>query len=399
MSTKLKTCPNCPPFRSKVVVDFVAGHAVCIACGLVLRDIIYEEAGGDEVKTRSLMQRLQPTSICGKNDGSMLVANKIHYGKKSKGTRHQRDGGALLATTQKLTKKMDNHSKWRMPAIESVQGCSGRAQVSSRAATRAQDIIEEYLRTTKGRRSVSNKNVEVLGVVAVYIACREQRCARTVNEVCAVMSAKESDFRREYKAVVQTLKLRVRSASPVEFLGRFFHLLDWTDQTIETRAQKLIESTPPDGDIAPWAVAAAALYLVAAASTTTTTTSSTSTSGSKVKTDGEITQTTTTKKKKLSSAASLFKKKRSRPALTGRSTAGGGGGAVRQGRGGGKQCNPGTLPSVAKTLRISFTQVNKAREYISSFDTNITPSSSSSKLNQVPVTNVKQRRPATPMTC
>ena len=294
---------------------------------------------------------------------------------------------------------MDNHSKWRMPAIESVQGCSGRAQVSSRAATRAQDIIEEYLRTTKGRRSVSNKNVEVLGVVAVYIACREQRCARTVNEVCAVMSAKESDFRREYKAVVQTLKLRVRSASPVEFLGRFFHLLDWTDQTIETRAQKLIESTPPDGDIAPWAVAAAALYLVAAASTTTTTTSSTSTSGSKVKTDGEITQTTTTKKKKLSSAASLFKKKRSRPALTGRSTAGGGGGAVRQGRGGGKQCNPGTLPSVAKTLRISFTQVNKAREYISSFDTNITPSSSSSKLNQVPVTNVKQRRPATPMTC
>tara|TARA_B100000780_G_scaffold266159_1_gene222170 strand:+ start:168 stop:1415 length:1248 start_codon:yes stop_codon:yes gene_type:complete len=245
-------CPQCPKARSQVHIDFAAGHAVCHSCGLVVRNIVYEESGGDIVKTRSMMERLGVA--CSPNTSTVLGAPATMRANKKTN---------IVRIPKAMQKKQKAASKWILPAVDYVENCSSRVRVSSRTSARAKNIVEIYLGTAKGRRLVSKRNIETIGVAAVYIACREQKCARTVSEICTTMAVKEKAFRKEYKSIVKTLQLRVRTASPIEFLGRFCHVLEWRQHQVESRAQQYIENTPPDGAIAPAAVAAAALYLAA----------------------------------------------------------------------------------------------------------------------------------------
>ena len=347
LGLKMYFCSTCPKQRSRVHVDFAAGHAVCRACGLVLRNIVFDEAGGNVVKTRRMMDRLQPVSVAAaaRTETATILAAPLTTAaqRRTKASYITTMGRNNRTTTSlKLSKrKISLASRWMGPAVDCVQNCSGRAHVSSRTSVRAQNIIEQYLGTSKGRRFVSKRNVEALGVVAVYIACREQKCARTVSEVCTVMDIKENDFKREYKAIVKTLRLRVRAASPVEFLGRFCHVLKWEKLRVETRAQQFIENTPPDGGIAPAAVAAAALFLAATSEDQLTHNKVTAKAKTKAK----------AKAKARVTGSNLLKKKRTR--ITGK---------LRQ-----SFSNTITTSAMAKTLKVSLSQVNKACEYICSF--------------------------------
>jgi transcription initiation factor TFIIIB Brf1 subunit/transcription initiation factor TFIIB len=267
-------CAHCPVSRSKVIVDFVAGHAVCQACGVVLRALVFEEAGGDEVKTRHMMARLQPAAAVlsssprggmGGMGGMGGVAFVKHaYRTKASPMTSTRRSKKMTMMKSALRDYHSSSSRLRGVVLEQVQDTCDRARVGSRTNLRAQSIIEQYLGcAVPGSRPLSKRNVVVHAVVCVYIACREHKCARTVTEVCRAMDVKEQEFKKIYKLVVKTLQLRVRASSPVEFLGRFSQLLQWHKYSIETAAQQLILQTPPDGSIAPAAVAAAALYLAA----------------------------------------------------------------------------------------------------------------------------------------
>lgn len=347
-------CEMCPPARSQVIVDFAAGHAVCRACGVVLRDIVYEEAGGDEVKTRTLMDRLQPSSATTSSTSSSTVFVRNAYQKSTPSTSMKRTTSSKRITYMRSAQRDlgATTSKWHGPAIEHVHDTCDRSRVGSRTNVRASNLMEHYLGcATLTKRAVTKRNVEVFAVVCVYIACREHKCARTVSEVCYVMNVKENDFKKIYKIMIKTLRLRVRSPSPIEFLGRFSQLLQWNRHSVEVAAHQLIQTTPPDGSIAPAAVAVAALYLAA---------SNNSSAGEGNNSESSSSSKISAKKKKrkepCSKPTGLFNRKRSRLA------------AEKEKAAAATNVNEiGSLLETAKALKVSLTSVKKAYTYLCTF--------------------------------
>jgi transcription initiation factor TFIIIB Brf1 subunit/transcription initiation factor TFIIB len=334
-------CPICPPSRSKVVVDFAAGHAVCQACGVVLRDIVYEEAGGDEVRTRSLMERLQPSKSAtsggvGGVGGALGGASYSMYTRSSSSFPSRKTFNDVSVMKPAHKEQSSPAARLHRAVMEQVEDTCERSRVATRTSIRAQSIIEQYIGCSNNSRSVTKHNMTTLAVVSVYIACREHKCARTVIEVCSVMNVKESSFKKMYKIVVKILDLRVRSPSPTEFLGRFSQFLKWNKHSVEEAARQLILSTPPDGSIAPAAVAAAALYI--AATTTTTTTNSKLVNSITDRRVGKVAR---------SKPKGLFRRKKRERAT-----------------GSAKISGVGSLVDVAKTLRVSMTYIKKAHIYL-----------------------------------
>jgi hypothetical protein len=115
------------------------------------------------------------------------------------------------------------------------------------------------------QRTLQKSKHGALSAAAVFVSCRQQQCARTVNEVCSLTGVNEKSFRKAYKTLTEVLNgMRVPPATPEQFMGRFRTAFKW-DYAVERVAIGLVERARrcgrlPSSSHAPAAVAAAALH-------------------------------------------------------------------------------------------------------------------------------------------
>ncbi len=118
------------------------------------------------------------------------------------------------------------------------------------------------------RRTLHASKHKALSAAAVFVSCRQQKCSRTVNEVCSLTGVHEKAFRKAYKMLTEALNgLRVPPATPEQFMGRFRTAFKW-EYAVERAAIRLVEQARRSGRLlspshAPAAVAAAALHMAA----------------------------------------------------------------------------------------------------------------------------------------
>ena len=51
------------------------------------------------------------------------------------------------------------------------------------------------------QRALQKSKHGALSAAAVFVSCRQNKCARTVKEVCSLIGVKENSFRKSYKVL------------------------------------------------------------------------------------------------------------------------------------------------------------------------------------------------------
>ncbi len=109
------------------------------------------------------------------------------------------------------------------------------------------------------------RSLEGFAAAGVYATCRTEGLARTVEELCAVARADESELRAAYDALNRELGLPTGPIDPREYVPRFATELE-LPTTVRKRAEELVDEARDRGLVAgrnPAGVAAACLYTAA----------------------------------------------------------------------------------------------------------------------------------------
>lgn len=308
-------CSQCSAARSNVVPEFGKGQYVCLSCGTVAKDRLYEDQAGPSfpVRTRLLMERLAPSAKnAGYNSwGAVSSARQGHSATQlhaatpsdaigrtkargvefphsesahAAGSKHLSStdaagtrGHAVRVGLRQARKQNGNLEGMLYTLTTAVQDASMRVVngngLVERSAGNLLFNVAVRIKTLKGNvskhaRSLRKSNHAALAAAAVFVACRQHKCSRTVREVCQLTEVKEKKFTKALRILKDLVSgMKVRPADPEEFMRRFRSAFGWS-HAVEMAAVTLVKDAISTGSLAscqPAAVAAAALHSAAAA--------------------------------------------------------------------------------------------------------------------------------------
>lgn len=117
-------------------------------------------------------------------------------------------------------------------------------------------------------RILRGKSHEVIASACIYIACRQEKAARSFKDITAVCSASKKEISRCFKVIISSLGTKVCLTEAQEYMGRYCGNLGLS-KAIQ-RTALTIAKRAHDLDLAPGrspvSVAAAAIYMASQAS-------------------------------------------------------------------------------------------------------------------------------------
>ena len=292
-----------------MVPEFEKGQYVCLSCGTVARDRLYEDQAGPScpVRTRLLMERLAPSAkYAGRNSwaavssastASGTIGRRQGHGEafshsgtaRATGSRRTSNSGvqhpaavsvgdAVRVGLRQARKHNGNLEGMLYTLTTAVQDASMRVVngngLVERTAGNLLFNVAVTVKTMKGSnskhaRSLRKSNHAALAAAAVFVACRQHKCSRTVREVCQLTEVNEKKFTKALKVLKDlVIGMKVRRAEPEEFMRRFRSAFGWS-HAVEVAAATLVKGALSVGSLAscqPAAVAAAALHIAASGS-------------------------------------------------------------------------------------------------------------------------------------
>ena len=254
MVTK-KSCPECK--SDKLSVDHKRGEIVCNSCGIVMDENMLDQ--GQEWREFSDGQderRSGAPSSYAKHDmgtGTEVGTSSEVYGLSVKDRRKYL---RLRKWHNRSSTSLERNLKYALADLKRISSLLNiPPKIEEEAARIYRMAVEKGL--------VRGRSMECVVVGAIYIASRQFKLPRSLNEVCQLTNNNKRDVGKTYRFIARELGIKMAPSGAGEYIPKFANKLGFSAET-QTQAQKILEiaqTSELTSGRGPTGLAAAALYV------------------------------------------------------------------------------------------------------------------------------------------
>ncbi len=260
--TKVQQCPECGSDR--LMQDYECAEIVCMSCGFVVAAKLADR--GPEWRAFDSEQRAKRTRV-----GAPLTFTIHDKGLSTMIDWHDRDiYGKRLSPGQKA--QIYRLRKWQRRirvsdaternlafALSEISKIANRLNLPKNILETASII---YRRAVK-QRLIRGRSIQGVTAAAIYVACRQCKLARTLEEIAQASNIKKKEVGRSYRFLVKELDYFIPPTRPGQYVTKFSNQLDMQG-LVEEIAHKIL-STAKELRLmsgrGPTGMAAAASYI------------------------------------------------------------------------------------------------------------------------------------------
>lgn len=262
MSTQLHRCPECG--SSQLIRDSDEAELVCAACGLVIANNMLDR--GPEWRAFDLEQRARRSRVGGRTTYAIHdkgLSTTIGWrNRDALGRAVPIKGRAQLYRMRKWQRRarVSNATDRNLThALTTITRVSTKLRLPNNVVETASLIYRQMLQ----QNLIRGRTIHGVGAAAVYMACRQCRIARTLDEVSTTAGITRKNLGRAYRFLRRQLTNSVPLITPEHYVSRFTNHLE-LKTSAESLAIQLIraarEKQLTNGK-APVSIAAAAIYI------------------------------------------------------------------------------------------------------------------------------------------
>jgi len=255
----IKKCPECGSIH--LVYDAHLGEIICKDCGLVIEEKMVDtghEMGGKFDKTEKKGRGGAPLSIQKFDRGLTTNVGEISDIYKLKDSGKTRKFLRLKKWQERVSTSIERNLRLAMAELRRVASFLNLPNVVRDEAARIYNFVLQ-------RGLVRGRSMESVIASCIYAACRQYSIPRTLDEVANASDIERKEIGRTYRFIVRKTGMKVKAASPKDYIARFASILNLSPKT-QNDALKILrkadisELTSGRG---PAGIAAAALYVAA----------------------------------------------------------------------------------------------------------------------------------------
>lgn len=256
---------KCPECRSKKLVhDYERAELVCRNCGLVIDDE-FIDTGPDwrafDSEERSKKMRIgAPMDVMTHDKGLSTNigtgsrdsnGNSISASKKTKFYR--------LRKWHRQSKFSDSRERDLALALGELDRISSQLNIPKSVSEDASRIYRKI--AEKGL--VKGRSIEAMVGSSIYIACRQNKIPRTLDEISDSARVSRKEIGRAYRYVASELGIMLAPASPEEYVPRFCSELGLSNK-VQFKANEILKKASEKELTSgrdPTSIAAAGIYI------------------------------------------------------------------------------------------------------------------------------------------
>ncbi len=261
-TVKVQCCPECGSQR--LMRDYECAEVVCMDCGFVITQKIADR--GPEWRAFTNEQRAKRTRV-----GAPVTYTIHDKGLSTMIDWHDRDVyGKSLSPGQKA--QVYRLRKWQRRirvsdaternlafALSEITKIANNLNLPKNILETASVIYRKAVK----ERLIRGRSIQGVTSAAVYLACRQCRLARTLEEIAQASSVNKKEVGRSYRFLVRELDYFVPPLKPSQYITKFSNQLTMQGKVEEIAHKILIaakESKLTSGR-GPTGIAAAASYI------------------------------------------------------------------------------------------------------------------------------------------
>ena len=259
---KVQQCPECGSDR--LMRDYECAEIVCMSCGFVVAGKLADR--GPEWRAFNSEQRAKRTRV-----GAPLTFTIHDKGLSTMIDWHDRDVyGKRLKPSQKA--QIYRLRKWQRRirvsdaternlafALSEISKIANRLNLPKNILETASII---YRRAVK-QRLIRGRSIQGVTAAAIYVACRQCKLARTLEEIAQASHIKKKEVGRSYRFLVKELDYFIPPLRPGQYVTKFSNQLAMQGK-VEEIAHKILATAKElrlTSGRGPTGIAAAASYI------------------------------------------------------------------------------------------------------------------------------------------
>jgi len=262
LATKSKYCPECGSL--KLMRDYEAAEIVCMSCGFVvaakLADRGPEWRAFDEEEREKRPRAGAPLSYAIHDKG---LSTLISFGdcdvRGKKFSPQQKAQMYRLRKWQRRIRVSDATERGLSLALGEISRITNVLSLPKNILETASVIYRKAVK----ERLIQGRTIEGVSAAVVYIACRQCRLTRSLNEIAQASNIDKKQVGKDYRMLVKKLDYFIPPIKPGQYITKFSSQLTMQGQAEEiaykilntARELKLTSGRGPTG------LAAAASYM------------------------------------------------------------------------------------------------------------------------------------------
>jgi transcription initiation factor TFIIB len=261
-TAKVQHCPECGSTR--LMRDYECAEVVCMDCGFVITAKIADR--GPEWRAFTSEQRAKRTRV-----GAPVTYTIHDKGLSTMIDWHDRDVyGKSLSPGQKA--QVYRLRKWQRRirvsdaternlafALSEITKIANNLNLPKNILETASVIYRKAVK----ERLIRGRSIQGVTSAAVYLACRQCRLARTLEEIAQASSVNKKEVGRSYRFLVKELDYFVPPLKPSQYITKFSNQLTMQGK-VEEIAHKILAAAKElklTSGRGPTGIAAAASYI------------------------------------------------------------------------------------------------------------------------------------------
>ncbi|AFK50563.1 transcription initiation factor IIB [Thermogladius calderae 1633] len=254
---------KCPP--NKIIFDHGKGEYVCLETGEVIEERVIDERAEWRAFTPEERERRARTG--GPITGTvhdMGFATSIDYADKDASGRRIIEKKAQLQKLRKWQARTRIQSSVDRNLAQALNELERIAELLN-LPTHVREEAARIYRMAVEKGLVRGRSIESVIAAAVYVACREARVPRSLDEITKYTRIPRKEIARCYRLLLRELGIKVTAVDPIDFIPRIAHALGLSGEIIKN-ATEILNKVRNKGVTAgkdPAGLAAAAVYIAA----------------------------------------------------------------------------------------------------------------------------------------
>ncbi|MDH5481645.1 MAG: transcription initiation factor IIB [Candidatus Bathyarchaeota archaeon] len=261
-SVRVQCCPECGSTR--IMRDYESAEIVCMDCGIVVASKIADR--GPEWRAFDDEQRAKRTRV-----GAPLTYTIHDKGLSTMIDWHDRDiYGKSLSPGQKA--QVYRLRKWQRRirvsdaternlafALSEITKIANNLNLPKNILETASVIYRKAVK----ERLIRGRSIQGVTAAAIYLACRQCRLARTLEEIAQSSSVNKKEVGRSYRFLIKELNYFVPPLKPSQYITKFSNQLTMQGK-VEEIAHKILAAAKElklTSGRGPTGIAAAASYI------------------------------------------------------------------------------------------------------------------------------------------
>lgn len=224
--------PECPECSSTdIVEDWSQGNAVCRGCGLVVQERLLDLSS--EWRTFASEEGDDPNRVGGPVNPLMESGVGTDIGAVAKGAAGGRSMFGLKAVQNRNA--VSNADKAMKDVIQQIDHWCQRLHLQRGVSNRSKELFKRYQdHITLGddgvtrKRALRKEEINVITASSLFIACRNEKGARSYKEICGITMVSKRDIGQMVKRIEVALPDAKTShqRSAEDFVTRFCNALN-----------------------------------------------------------------------------------------------------------------------------------------------------------------------------